>query len=120
MKLIKGKKYVITGFKDSINAKELRKEGIKFPQIVKHDASSFFSLKDKGGEGQYFTWRFTVEPFIPATIEIYKSRGAFTYRVKGANGAVLNHKYDTKQGCKKGILALKKALENYKIVDLTK
>lgn len=59
------------------------------------------------------------QPQTP-TIEIYKSRGQFTFRVKGANGKKLNHLFDSKQGCKNGILALKKALENYKIVDLTK
>lgn len=63
--------------------------------------------------------RLFEQPKTP-TIEIYKSRGQFTFRVKGANGKKLNHLFQTKQGCKNGILALKKALENYKIVDLTK
>ena len=119
MKLIKGKKYVITGFKDADNKKECRGFGIKFPQKVEYNGSGFFKLKDKDGEGSYFTCRFLIET-SPATIEIYKSRGQFTFRVKGANGKKLNHLFNSKQGCKKGILALKKAMENYKIVDLTK
>jgi len=56
----------------------------------------------------------------PATIEKYKSRGQITFRVKSSNGKVLNHKYNTSQGCDKGIEALKKALSNYKVIDLTK
>lgn len=55
-----------------------------------------------------------------ATIEIYKSRGQFKFRVKGANSKTLNHLYNSKQGCKKGIEALAKAMSNYKIIDLTK
>ena len=54
------------------------------------------------------------------TIEIYKIRGEFKFRVKGANGKTLNHLFNSKQGCKKGIEALAKAMSNYKIVDLTK
>jgi uncharacterized protein YegP (UPF0339 family) len=56
----------------------------------------------------------------PATIEIYKSRGQFKFRVKGANGKTLNHLFNSKQGAKKGIAALAKALSNYKVIDLTK
>lgn len=118
MELIKGKKYVVTGFKDAEQKKECRGFGIKFPQTVVY-YGGFFKLKDKDGEGSYFTWRFLIET-NPATIEIYKSRGQFTFRVKGANSKTLNHLFNTKQGCKKGIEALKKALENHKIVDLTK
>ena len=125
MKLIKGKKYVITGYKNEEEKKLNHGLGIKFPQTVEHDGSKFFSLKDKDGESYYFTWRFTVKEIKvkepkTATIEIYKSRGQFKFRVKGANSKTLNHLYNTKQGCKKGIEALKKAMENYKIIDLTK
>ena len=56
----------------------------------------------------------------PATIEKYKSRGQITFRVKSSNGKVLNHKYNTNQGCDKGIKALEKAMSNYKVIDLTK
>jgi uncharacterized protein YegP (UPF0339 family) len=121
MKLIKGKKYIITGFKDSINEKVLRKEGIKFPQEVLCLGSSFFEVKDKSGLSHYFTWRFKVKEVRPTpTIEIYKSRGQFKFRVKGANSKTLGHLFNTKQGAKKGIAALKKALSNYKVIDLTK
>ncbi len=56
----------------------------------------------------------------PSTVEIYTSRGAFKFRVIGTNGKVLNHLFNSKQGCKKGIEAFAKAMSNYKIVDLTK
>ena len=77
-------------------------------------------------EGVKFKWaqyehllRLAKEPKT-ATIEIYKSRGQFKFRVKGANGKTLNHLFNSKQGAKKGIAALAKALSNYKVIDLTK
>lgn len=120
MKLIKGKKYVITGYKNEKERKINHGFGVKFPQTVEYDGSGFFILKDKSGSSIYFTWRFAIKDFYSGTIEIYPSRGQFKFRVKGANSKTLNHLYNSKQGCKKGIEALAKAMSYYKIIDLTK
>jgi uncharacterized protein YegP (UPF0339 family) len=123
MKLIKGKKYVITGFNEAINTKEEIKMikslyAVKFPQTVLY-GGEYFLVKDNTGISEYAVKWFIFKETNPATIEIYKSRGQFKFRVIN-NGKVLNHLYQSKQGCKKGIEALAKAMSNYKIVDLTK
>ena len=120
MKLIKGKKYVITGYSSSENEEECKRYRIKLPQTVTYNGGNFFSLKDKDGGGSYFTWRFAIKPFNQSTIEIYPSRGQFAFRVISTNGKKPRHLYNTKQGCKKGIEALAKAMSNYKVIDLTK
>lgn len=109
MKLIKGKKYVITGYSSSENEEECKRYRIKLPQTVTYN-----------GGGSYFTWRFAIKPFNQSTIEIYPSRGQFAFRVISTNGKKPRHLYNTKQGCKKGIEALAKAMSNYKVIDLTK
>lgn len=123
MKLIKGKKYIITGFDTKQNTKDkledISSEGIKFPQTVMFNGEFFF-VEDNPGYYEYATSWFNYKEAKPATIEKYKSRGQITFRVKSSNGKVLNHKYNTSQGCDKGIEALKKALSNYKVIDLTK
>ena len=124
MKLIKDKKYVITGFNKANNTKEGIQDiktsyAVKFPQTVLYDGE-YFLVKDKTGIAEYAVKWFLFNEADAATIEIYKSRGQFKFRVKGANSKTLTHLYDTKQGAKKGIEALAKAMSNYKIIDLTK
>ena len=123
MKLIKDKKYVITGFNKANNTKEEIQDiktsyAVKFPQTVLYDGE-YFLVKDKTGIAEYAVKWFLFNEADAATIEIYKSRGQFKFRVIN-NGRVLNHLYQSKQGCKKGIEALAKAMSNYKIIDLTK
>lgn len=118
-KLVIGKSYVITGANDYFM--ELYKDyEIKFPQTVKYDGDFFF-VESKQGiavfEPKYFVYK---EFERKAKVEIYKSRGAIRFRVKGANGKLLNHQYNDKRGCKRGIKALEAALRDYEIVDLTK
>ncbi len=119
-KLIKGRKYVITGaakgYEDFLKTFE-----IKYPQIAVAFDDCRFMIKDKNGViNHLFSKRFVYKSTTPATIEIYKSRGQFKFRVKSSNGKVLNHLFNSKQGCKKGIKALEEALQDYIIVDKTK
>lgn len=52
------------------------------------------------------------------TIEIFKTRGQYQFRVVAPNGKILNHRYNTKQGAKKGIESMKKAFENFEIKEV--
>ena len=55
-----------------------------------------------------------------ATIEINKNSKGSYFTVKGANGKVLNHSFNSKRGCLNGIEALRRAMADFEIVDLTK
>lgn len=117
-KLIKGRKYIITGAANENSEKVCNSYDIKFPQTVEFNGG-FFIVKDMHGDKEkwfplYFKYTRS------ATIEIYKSLGQFKFRVKSSNGKVLNHLFNSKQGCKKGIKALQEALKDYVIVDKTK
>lgn len=118
-KLKRGLKYVITGPSDEHSKKYCNERGVKFPQTVIYDGASFL-VKSNTGINIWGTSHFDYKNARPATIEIYKSRGAIRFRVKGANGKLLNHQYNDKRGCKRGIKALEAALRDYEIVDLTK
>lgn len=117
-KLVKGKRYVITGAAPGNNI--LKPFGIKYPQSVLFDGIHF-RVKDKKGITQkWFPGRFIYKPLRIAKVEIYKSRGEYKFRVKAANGKKLNHQFNDKRSCKRGIEALQEALCGYIIVDLTK
>lgn len=118
-KLIKGKRYVILGAASG-NERLLQVNGIKFPQTVVFDGNHFI-LNSKGRPPQiWFPKRFIYKSSRPAKVEIIKSRGEYRFRVKAANGKKLNHQFNDKRSCKRGIEALEAALRDYVIVDLTK
>jgi len=55
--------------------------------------------------------------------EIYKDkRGEFRFRLKASNGETIatGEGYKTKQGCKKGIEAIRKYSQTAELIDLTK
>lgn len=120
-KLVKGKRYVITGAAGSEEEKRfILKNEVKFPQTVEYNGECFL-VKDESGisrwDSSYFTFKkYTRMP----TVEIHKNRKGHYYTVKGANGKKLNHDYNSKRGCLNGIEALRRAMADFEIVDLTK
>ena len=120
-KLIKGRKYVITGTSDGENLRATVKAyGVKFPQVVSYDGEGFY-VKDNDGLYRWGIGYFTFEEYRrKPTIELRKNRKGHYYTVKGANGKVLNHSYNSKRGCLNGIEALRRAMADFEIVDLTK
>lgn len=120
-KLIKGRKYVITGAADGENLRATVKAyGVKFPQVVSYDGECF-DVKDNDGISHWSVTFFTYKRnYKVAKVEIHKNRKGHYYTVKGANGKVLNHSYNSKRGCLNGIEALRRAMADFEIVDLTK
>ena len=114
MKLIKGKKYVITGA-SKVNPKFVKEQGVKFPQTVLFDGY-WLMVKDKDGINGWAKEHFILKEARPATLEIYKTKKGLTYRKIASNGKVLNHQYNTMAGLNKGIEAEKRFWENYKVV----
>ena len=121
MKLIKGKKYLIKGFKDKATGKLLSSYDVKFPREALFDGE-YFILQDNTGSYEYAVSHFDlnkvklVKETRQATLEIYKTKKGLTYRKIASNGKVLNHQYNTMAGLKKGIEAEKRFWSNYKIV----
>lgn len=114
MKLIKGKKYVITGA-SSVDPKFVEEQGVKFPQTVLFNGD-WLCVKDKYGVREWSQRYFILKETRTATLEIYKTKRGLSYRKIASNGKVLNHQYNTMAGLKKGIEAEKRFWENYKIV----
>lgn len=114
MKLVKGRYYTITQMERGYEGMQ-SVYNIKLPQKVLFNGAGFL-VKDKDGLSSYGSSRFKFKGIKPATLEIYPYRGGFRYRKIAANGKVLNHHYQTKQGAKKGADAEKRFWENYKIV----
>ena len=121
MELIKGKKYLIKGFKDKATVKELSSFGVKFPQEALFDGE-YFILQDNAGSYEYCVSHFDlnkvklVKDTSQATLEIYKTKKGLSYRKIASNGKVLNHQYNTMARLNKGIEAEKRFWENYKVV----
>ena len=121
MKLIKGKKYLIKGFKDKATGKLLSSYDVKFPQEALFDGE-YFILQDNTGSYEYAVSHFDlnkvklVKETRTATLEIYKTKKGLSYRKIASNGKVLNHQYNTMAGLNKGIEAEKRFWENYKVV----
>ena len=118
-KLIDGKRYVITGAEENF-MKSYKDYDLKFPQTVKYDGD-FFQIKTKLGNALFEPQSFIFKEFPrKAKVEIHKNRKGHYYTVKGANGKKLNHDYNSKRGCLNGIEALRQAMADFEIVDLTK
>lgn len=117
-KLIKGRKYVITGAANKASKKILKEFGVKLPQEVICNGTSF-QVKDSTGDFGYAVSHFVFHDKNQAKIEINKNRKGFYFTVKSSNGKVLNHDFNDKASAKRGIKALEKALSNYVIVDKT-
>ena len=119
MELIKGKSYLIKGFKDKQTAKELAIFNVVFPQYALFDGE-FLLLKDITSNSQQYSLNHfdlsKLKKSKPNTLEIYPYRGGFRYRKIAANGKVLNHHYNTVAGAKKGAEAERKFWENFKII----
>ena len=114
MKLIKGKKYVITGA-SKVNPKFVKEQGVKFPQTVLFDGRWLIVKGEEGVDG-WAKEHFVLKGDRQATLEIYKTKKGLSYRKIASNGKVLNHQYNTMAGLNKGIEAEKRFWENYKIV----
>lgn len=118
-KLIKGRKYMITGAAKG-HKQDLKDSRIKYPQTVVFDGD-VFDVKNGGGayEG-WFPYRFTYRAQKLPTVELHKNRKGHYFTVKAANGKKLNHSFNSKRGCLNGIEALRRAMADFEIVDLTK
>ena len=114
MKLIKGKKYLITGASD-IKPDFVKKCEVKFPQTVLFNGE-WLIVKDIDGFSGWSKEFFVLKCDRQATLEIYKTKKGLTYRKIASNGKVLNHQYNTMAGLNKGIEAEKRFWENYKVV----
>ena len=114
MKLIKGKKYVITGA-TKLDPKFIKKCEVKFPQTVLFDGY-WLMVKDKDGINGWAKEKFILKIPRQATLEIYKTKKGLSYRKIASNGKILNHQYNTMAGLNKGIEAEKRFWENYKVV----
>lgn len=119
-KLIKGRKYVITGAADDQQLKEMTKRGgVKFPQTVLFNGVHF-EVKDSDGVCKWDVSFFTYKEYIRKPIvEVHKNRKGHYFTVKGANGKVLNHSFNSKRGCLNGIEALRRAMVDFEILDMT-
>lgn len=106
--LIQGKKYVITQTDDT--DKHPEKMGVKYPQTVVYD-EGYFWVKDKNGFSSWWPGWFDYHRADAPTVEIYPYKGGFKFRVRAANGKLTNHTYNSVGAAKKGINALKNALE---------
>lgn len=109
--LIQGKKYVITGAKSTYPMGC----GIKFPQTVvcvREPDGLWLRVKGYNGveswSAKWFKYHMAEEQ---AKIEIYSYKGGFKFRIRAANGKLTNHTHNSVAGAKKGIKALKDALE---------
>ena len=120
-KLIKGRKYVITGSADDHESARLcRYHKVKFPQAVVWNGE-YFLVKDARGDDKewlcsYFTYKHNSKP---AKVELRKNRKGHYFTVKSANGKVLNHSFNSKRGCLNGIEALRRAMVDFEILDMT-
>ena len=113
-KLIKGKKYLITGASD-IKPDFVKKCEVKFPQTVLFNGE-WLIVKDIDGFSGWAKEFFVLKCDRQATLEIYKTKKGLSYRKIASNGKILNHQYNTMAGLKKGIEAEKRFWENYKVV----
>lgn len=117
MELVKGKSYLVKGFKDKQTKELLSQFKVKFPQHAIFNGEGLLLKDNQGDNEEYSLNHFDLNKLSkPNTLEIYPYRGGFRFRKIAANGKVLNHHYQTKQGAKKGAEAERKFWENYKIV----